>query len=376
MTEPPLIGFNLIYARAEYTGGTVRYAVEILREVADQGGCRLVVFAQKGVFSTSHQLPATAKLLEYRIPGGLLGRVLFEHLVLPILASRNGVDLLFSPGFVSPLWGSFRKVVAIPDLYYRVYPAFVRPWQRRYWKVLVPLSLRRCDRAMVISESTMRDVSASFPWSAARLRKVHLGADAMGLTHLSPAEVGGEPYCLVVGNITPNKRIDTVLDAFALLADRGHHIRLKVIGVDHFGILRRRIERVGPDRVRLERSEHVDDAQLAALYAGALCLIQASQYEGFGLPVVEAMRMGCPVVATDIPVMHEVAGEAGLYFPVGDGSGLADQVLRLIDDESGRGAIVRASRAQAAKFQWSDTGRAVVKLFRETLAPDTSARLI
>ncbi len=364
----PLVAFNLLYVRPGYAGGTVRYAYELLRQLCHVGRHRYLVYAQAGVFPRSDPDLGAVALHELRIRGGLPGRVVTEHLRLPALAEKDGVDLLFSPGFVSPLWGRFARIVTIHDLYYRKFPGFVRPWQRRYWRVAIPLSLRCADAAIVVSDSTRSDVAKAFPWCERKLHRVHPGSDALARPASSRIEAGGKrfQYCLVVGNVTPNKDIQTAVSALRLLRGRGVGVQLVIAGSDPLGLLAHVLgRRPVDDGVRF--LDRVQDSELAGLYAAALCLIQASRYEGFGLPVVEAMHCGCPVVASDIAVFHETAGDAALYFEPGSAHSLSLRIEQLAGDPSLCARLRTRGQANARRFSWRRSALHTADLFDKTL---------
>jgi glycosyltransferase involved in cell wall biosynthesis len=358
----PLVGINLLYVRPGYVGGTVRYAEALIPELARLGRFRLKLYVQADAFRNTDEAWRDLPTESFRLPGGVGMRVLFEQACLPLFAWRDNVDLLFSPGFVSPLLGRFHKVVAIHDLYYVRFPHFVRPWQRRYWKAFIPWSLRAVDAAITISDSTRADLLRAFPWAEGRTRRIHLGGDALPGPASDTVTPGGT-YALVVGNVTPNKNIETVVSAFARL---GRACRLVVAGSDPSGTLARSVESAVP-RPDVVLMEHVDDQTLAALYARAACLIQASHCEGFGLPVVEAMTAGCPVVASDIAVMRELGGDAAVYFPTTSAEGLAAAVRGLLDDQPERHRRIEAGRARAHAFRWKTTAEQTARLFEQVL---------
>ncbi len=362
--DRPLIGVNLLFVRPGYVGGTVRYAEELLKHLVKLDCYRLVIYVQKGVIQSGSGALESIPRREFSVLGGLAGRVLIEHLILPFVVQRDGVDLLFSPGFVSPLWGKFHKVVTIHDLYYRLFPQFVRPWQRRYWRFFLPLSLRGVDAAIADSESTRVDICAAFPWAKAKVKRIHLGADV--LHRVAAKRVDNRPYCLVVGNITPNKNIETILAAFALLKEGGVGCRLIVAGSDLFGLLARELKSI-PITLDVEMLEHVTDDDLASLYANALCLIQASYYEGFGLPVIEAMGAACPVIASDIPVLREVGGNAAMYFPTQSPADLSEAIRKLLNDDEIRSRFIALGRENAFRFKWRETARQTAELFDDVL---------
>lgn len=362
--ERPLIGVNLLYVRPGYVGGTVRYAQEILKHLSQLDRYRLVIYVQKDVIRADGSALDCIPRREFSVIGGLAGRVIIEHIVLPFVAQGDGVDLLFSPGFVSPLWGRFRKVVTIHDLYFRLFPQFVRPWQRRYWRILLPLSLRSANAAIADSDSTRTDICAAYPWAEKKVKCIRLGADA--LDQLAVTRADDRPYCLVVGNVTPNKNIETILAAFALLKESDVDCRLVVAGSDLFGLLAQGLSTISTilDVVLLER---VEDVALGSLYANALCLIQASHYEGFGLPVIEAMNAGCPVVASDIPVLREVGGNAAMYFSSRSSVDLSKVVHNLLEDEELRLRLIALGRDNALRFGWRETARQTAELFDHVL---------
>lgn len=329
------------------------------------GNFRWMLYVQEGAFPMSDPLLAELPKVEFKVIGGLVGRVLLEHLMLPLVARKDGVDLLFSPGFVSPLWGRFRKVVTIHDLYYKRFPEFVRFWQRRYWQIFVPWSIKKADIVIVDSDSTRHDVCIAFPESSQKVRRIYLGADSLPLIPSIPKRADTS-FCLMVGNITPNKNIETVVTAFSILKERQQEIRLVVAGSDLFGLLRTALSQITikPD---IELLEHVSDELLSQLYAQACCLIQASHYEGFGLPVVEAMAMSCPVIASDVSVLREVGGDAARYFSPPVPEALVAAIQELMADDDLRKRQQDKGRKVSANFRWEKTARETSDVFEELL---------
>ena len=363
-SDRPVIGINLLYIRPGYMGGTVRYAFEVANYLNQLGRFRLILYVQRGVISFDNKQLSSITRREYKIACGLLGRVTFEQLILPFLAHRDGLDLLFSPGFVSPLWGSFKKVITIHDMYYYFFPKFVRPWQRRYWQIFLPLSLRAIDAAIAVSDSTYADIRIAYSWSERKLKRIYLGANALGEPQSGMLQ--DDLYCLIVGNITPNKNIDTVLEAFALLKKHCIKCRLVVAGSDLLGLLDRGIK-LSSLNYDVRVIERVEDSLLSSLYSHAVCLIQASHYEGFGLPVIEAMNAGCPVVASDIPVLREIGSNAAMYFPPQSPTALCEAIIAMIENQEMRSKLISLGRKNALRFTWQNTGIQTAELFDTVL---------
>ena len=139
-----------------------------------------------------------------------------------------------------------------------------------------------------------------------------------------------------------------------------------VVGCDIFGLMNRALQNVSPQPT-VKFIKHVTDSDLANLCARATCLIQASYHEGFGLPVVEAMSVGCPVVASDISVLREIAGDAAIYFPVESDNELSDAIIRLLAEDGLREHLSDAGKVNAARFRWSCTADQTSELFSEVL---------
>ena len=180
------------------------------------------------------------------------------------------------------------------------------------------------------------------------------------------AALGGSPFLLHVGSCIPRKRIDVLLDVFAGARQHDPRLRLVKVGVDWSGEQRSQIDRLGlaPHIIPLQGlTRH----QIAALYRAAALVLQPSESEGFGLPVIEALACGSIVVASDLPVLREVAGAAAVYQPVGDVAAWVSSILDLLGHpETAPAAALRF--AQASKFTWANHTRTIVDAYRRLLA--------
>jgi len=264
------------------------------------------------------------------------------------------------------LFGLFRKVTTVHDLYYLKFPSFVRKWQRHYWSVMIPLSMRVSDRVIAVSESTARDLCEAFPWVRDKLDTIYHGRPQAAGAGRQGADT--ERYVLFVGNITPNKNIETVVGAMALLRERGSDLTLRLVGRDLFGRLRQCLSTMSkPPHVEL-RSE-VNDAELTGLYRSAFCTVIASHYEGFGFPLMEAMAYGCPVISSGAGALREIGGEAALYFKPDSAAELASNILRLDAEPALRRKLVRLAEENITRFSWDKAALAHKETFLNCL-PD------
>jgi glycosyltransferase involved in cell wall biosynthesis len=184
----------------------------------------------------------------------------------------------------------------------------------------------------------------------------------------TPRVDAATPYLLAVASPAPHKNLVIILHALKLLADERPTLRLKLVGMrtattDH--LVRGARELGVADRV--EFTGHVTDAVLDALYRGATAMVFPSLYEGFGLPPLEAMARGCPVIASDRPAVPEVVGDAALTFSADDPNALAAAIRAVLDDAALAGRLRAAGRTRARAFDWATTARRTLDVYDRVL---------
>jgi glycosyltransferase involved in cell wall biosynthesis len=222
-------------------------------------------------------------------------------------------------------------------------------------------ALRRAAALVCNSEATRADLVARFPAAATRARVVTFAADARFGHAVRSAEVEarhglGRPYVLAVGTLEPRKNLERLIAAWEQLP--GTHA-LALVGPRGWDdeLIVQRARRAGDVRL-LGR---VSDDDLAALYAGAACFAYPSLYEGFGLPVLEAMAAGAPVVTSNLSSLPEVAGDAALLVDPRDIAGLRDALARVLGDDALAGELRARGRKRAAQFSWDRTADATLR---------------
>jgi glycosyltransferase involved in cell wall biosynthesis len=226
--------------------------------------------------------------------------------------------------------------------------------------VLLRRAVQGAGRVLVTSQSTRRDLLERFPGCGSKLGVIPLGVSPF---FAGPAEdpslerIGG-PYLLCVGNRKPHKNLVAAVETLALLRAEAPELRLAVAGEVYRGwdeVLRRAGELGVRDRV--VEVAGASDGELRSLYAGCEALLFPSLYEGFGLPALEAMAAGAPVVASDRSSLPEVVGDAGLLADPEDPAAMAEAVRRLRRDPELRARLVRRGRERAASYTWERTAR-------------------
>jgi glycosyltransferase involved in cell wall biosynthesis len=260
-----------------------------------------------------------------------------------------------------PLGAPSPSVLTVHDLSFERDPSVMGPRDRLIFKTVVPRSARRAARVLAVSELTKRDLIELYGIPEAKIVVTPNGVDP-AFTTKGPS-AGGEPYALFVGALQPRKDAATAIEALALIGNGAP--RLVVVGKDQGGRAEaeQAAERSGLAG-RVDFRGHVPQEDLAALYRGAACLVFPSRYEGFGLPVVEAMASGTPVVATTAGALPEVAGGAAILVEERNPVALAGGIERALAD---RARLVAAGLERARQFTWAETARQTLEVYRELL---------
>jgi glycosyltransferase involved in cell wall biosynthesis len=275
---------------------------------------------------------------------------------LPLLLRRRRPALAHFLHVVPPAWRGC-SVVTVQDLSFEHFPEVMSRSDRFYFRTFVPRSARRADRVLTGSEWTKSDLVERYGVAAERIVVTPYGVDPV--FRPEGPRVARPPYALFVGALQGRKRPE-----LALLALRAADSKLNLVfaGPDR-GLedgLREHARLLGlADRV--DFAGHVARDDLAALYRGAACLVFSSRYEGFGLPVLEAMASGTPVVATRSSSIPEVAGDAAILVD-SDADELASGIARALSE---RDRLVSAGLERARQFSWAETARRTAAVYRE-----------
>ncbi len=294
----------------------------------------------------------------------------WEQVLLPLELATEPIDLLHGPDFVVPRRRRCPAVVTVHDLAFLRYPEILTVDSRRYYGQ-VRRVVAEVQRVIVDSRQTAADVQELLGVPAERVRVVHLAPTPLGPPTAETVENVRARYgldgrfLLYVGTLEPRKNLATLLRAFARLPAAAA-VRLVLAGPR--GWLDEPVVAAAArqgERVRLLGPVPADD--LAALYAAATAFVFPSLYEGFGLPPLEAMAAGTPVVAARASCLPEVLGDAALLVPPIDEEALAAALGRLLDDPALRDDLRARGLAQAARYSWERTAAATLAVYREAL---------
>jgi glycosyltransferase involved in cell wall biosynthesis len=344
------VGLNLIFLVPGESGGMETAARETIPHLAARDDLRVTLFVNReaaGSFGGAAE--------EVVVPVRATNRLEWvrgEQLLLPRLAARHRCDVVHSMASTAPLRGSFRRVTTIHDLNYRIVPESHFGVRGYGMRLLVPAAARRSHRILVDANSTRDDLREHLGVDQGKVDVVPLGVSAPPAPERRP-----ERMVLCVGAKRPHKNAVAVVEA---LQSTG--LRLVVTGYrsPYERVLRERAAALGVD---LELPEWVDS--LDDLYARAGVVVVPSLYEGFGLPVLEAMARGVPVVSSDRSSLPEVAGDAALLVDPEDRRALREAIERALNDGHRLG---EAGRERARQFTWERTAELTAATYRRALA--------
>jgi glycosyltransferase involved in cell wall biosynthesis len=350
-------------------GGPATYARELVTALAAEPGDDTYV-----VFTDQPDAFAGLGVTTVHVPlRSIFHQVTWDHARLPALIAREHVDLYHGTKNVLPWRLAVPGVVTVHDLAVYACPETFAWPQRLHFQWTVPGSVRRAARVVTVSHHARGDIVARFGLPPARVPVVSPGVApaffapprAGAVPALRTAYGLGEKLIACVGTIQPRKHVERVIEAFVRAGAAAQGWELVVAGRTRPGFappwltsLPPGVHWVGPLR----------DEALRALYAAAEVAMSASEYEGFGLTVAEAMAAGCAVVAVAATSIPEVVGRAGVLVPRSDPGLLAAALGRLLAEPDARAALATAGRTQAAGFTWRETARRMRAVYAEALA--------
>ncbi|MFN8176608.1 MAG: glycosyltransferase family 1 protein [bacterium] len=305
---------------------------------------------------------------------------LWEELVLPRRAARHGADVIHGPAFLIPTGPSrAAKVVTVHDLVAFTHPGTI-PWKYSlYMRWLIRRAVRAAARVITVSERARREVARRLAVPSQRLDMIPHGVAGRfrpeGHAEIERVRVRyslPHPYLLFVGNLEPRKNLPGLVRAFRLVRERlprpTHLVVAGKIAWKSAGLL---AELGAPDLAHHVRTTgYVEPEDLPALYAGAEALVFPSLEEGFGLPVLEAMACGTPVIASDVGAVAEVAGDAAALVDPGSPESIANGILHVLTDPARSADLARRGLARAQCFSWEKTARETLASYERASAPE------
>jgi len=291
-------------------------------------------------------------------------RLLWEQTALPISAARLSLDVMLNPGFTAPILCGCPQVTVFHDLQHKRHPEYFRWFDLPFWQFFLYWSAQVSRLVLADSPATAADLRRFYRLPDSRLRVVPLGVDPVFF------EIGRrrapQRFLLAASTLHPHKNLDGLLRAFALFRRDHPDFRLIVCGIHGFftGPLHDLRDSLGL-RDAVEFPGWIPREELHDLYARAWAFVYPSLFEGFGLPVLEALAAGVPTACSNIEPLAGIAANAALQFDPGEPTAMATAMARLTDDVDLRQHLADAGPRRARQFSWKTTAEATLRALQE-----------
>ena len=353
---------NLLCIQPGRNGGVETYCRGLLGPLSQRSGIDLTLLCTP-VLADQLRLIVDC---EVRTPGIPLSnrpaRVLYEQMWLSHHALRRGADLLFCPGYLSPVAPLIPTVVTIPDTQFCDIPQMMGAAERATYRAIIPTAARRAAAILTISEFSRKKI----------IQHVRVAPERIHVTHLAPRVADPIPswngaslpeqFLLCVSGRSPHKNIQRLCRAYQKAQCAfGKPWPLVLVG------------RVPPEvsqdtsMSNIQCLGYVSDGALSGLYRRASAFVFPSLYEGFGLPVVDAMSAGLPVACSNAACLPEVAGDGALFFDPQSEASIADALVRLVNEPELRKQLVGKGQMNARRFSWAKCAQETADVFRTVL---------
>ncbi|MCG8346742.1 MAG: glycosyltransferase family 4 protein [Chloroflexales bacterium] len=366
----------LAHTRSFRRAGVSHYIEQLLQHLAliNQPN-RYSVYTTRGLDASTLGLPPNFGVRPSRLPTiNPRVRIPWEQFLAPFLLRRSGADIFHGVLNVIPLACPIPSVVTIHDLAFIRFPHTFRSYNRTYLDLATRTSVRRASYVLVVSEHTKREVVGLLGVPAERVIVTPNAARA----HFQPPDPAAlaafrahhslpEQFVLYVGTLEPRKNLTTLLDAYSQIARQSAAPLL--IGGGKGWLYQPVFERLDALglRDRVHFIGYIDEDELPLWYAAATLFVFPSLYEGFGMPPLEAMACGTPVVAANGSSLPEVVGDAGLMTPPTDANTLAEAILRLLRDDALRAELSERGLRRSQRFSWHKTAQDTLAVYERVM---------
>ncbi|MCX7881397.1 MAG: glycosyltransferase family 4 protein [Patescibacteria group bacterium] len=312
----------------------------------------------------SFNLPKENRYFKYKI---VPGKFLWSQVFLPLnLYQERSIDVFFSPAHYLPRFCPVPQIVTIHDLSYLYYPEnFLKKdlYQLKNW---TKYSILKAKKIIAVSNSTKNDILKNYHLPEKKIIVIYNGYEKIkGKKSTLKIRKNNKPYLLYVGTIQPRKNISFLLSAFAKIKTKYPQLELILAGKK--GWLYEEIFKKVID-LGLEKevffTDYITDYQLIFLYQNALCLIMPSLYEGFGIPILEAMSLGCPVISSFVSSLPEIGGDACLYFDPKDENDLLDKLKILMENKTLRKELIEKGKKRVRLFSWEKSAQETLTVIK------------
>ena len=355
--------------------GIGNYVVNLVKELSKiDNKNEYTIFANKDnaeYFTTNNPNFKTITLPNYTRTRFI--RILWEQCRLPKLLKQMNIDILHSPGFIAPLKMTAKSIVTIHDMTFFSHPQYHTRFKQYYFKKMIPLTVKKANIIIADSENTKKDIHKYLNTEKSKIITIHLGASEdfkkidrnKAKKFISKKYSIKNKFILFVGMIEPRKNLQRLVDAFIQIKNP----ELKIVIVGKKGWQMEEFFKMIKDS-KLEDTiifpGYVPDEDLVKFYNAAEIFVYPSIYEGFGIPVLEALACGCPVITSNTSSMPEITGPAAKLIDPNDTDDIKKTIQKLLRNEQLRQTLGEEGIIQAKKFSWQKTAQKTLEAYEKT----------
>jgi glycosyltransferase involved in cell wall biosynthesis len=367
--------------------GLGRYTKEVVDRILtlDKTNEYIIFLGEKN-FSQFHPVNPRVKKVLARVRWYTLA----EQIIMPALIKKEKIDLMHFPHFNVPWFCSTKFVVTIHDLILTKFPTpratTLDPWlykiKHKGYQLVISQAIKQAQQVITVSRFTKNDIIKKFKVNPEKIIIIHEGvANKLLIASTSSNDKKvifkyniKKPFLLYVGNAYPHKNLDGLVKVFAKIKEKNNNLQLVLVGKDDY--FYRQIKKIAIGLKKVNKDivfpGFVPDEELVSFYRCALAYIFPSFYEGFGLPPLEAMAQGCPVISSNQASLPEILGRAALYFNPYNQREMQEKIERIITDLDWRQKLIKTGYQQVKKYSWDKCAKEMLNVYKNVIFKDSN----
>lgn len=330
--------------------GIQRFSHEITSALCENNAAIIVLAPRK----TLHEYSLKCKIIKF----GIFSGIIWEHFELPLYLFFHKCPLLFNFGSTGPLFYR-NRIVSIHDISFYTHPEWFSKFYRTYYQVLTPIFARLSKKIITVSEFSKSEIKTWLKIPDEKFLIIHNAVSTSFNSYKTELKASNKKYILTVASLDPRKNFERLVKAYHN-CNIQHEISLKIVGKGS------KLFNITLTPEILENSlGYVSDEQLVNLYRNAELFVYPSLYEGFGIPPLEAMSFGCPVILSDIPVFRELYGDSVCYVDPYSTDSIGKGIIRVLSDKTYRDELIIKGYEKSKEFDWNKSALKLIDVINQ-----------
>ncbi len=352
--------------------GTGRYLINLLKFWRKENDCQFKLYFKEKIPRDEILKNDNFELKLLKNPLRFQSNFFFEHFLLPRAIKQDKTNIFFSPYYLLPFYCPVKSVVALHDISYEAHPEWFSFKDQFLLRLISKAAARRSDAIITVSEFSKKEIIKHYRVNADKITVTLLAADDIFSIRRDEALPRlHNKFILSIGSIFNRRRIPELIEAFEKIAQEFSDVQLLIIGTNHtqpFINIDKIIEKVNKklNRQAIVHKNYVSENDLVALYNTAQLSVYLSDYEGFGLPLLESMACGTPIITSRKTSLTEVGGEAAIFIDSYNPDDIYDKIKKVLGNEDFRKERIKKGFDNLKKFNWEKCAKETMEVFKNT----------